>query len=298
MASRLVETVLINVEDFADSFLTCGTCLSAYNEADHAPKLLPCSHTVCRVCLERILDNINPHVGPGVFRCPICREGIAVPRAAAATGAAASPAASGADAFPPSFLVNQLRDLLASHRRDLVPKCSQHPTRELLYCETCDQAFCPSCVPPNSHGLRASPGAAGQRDASPSGEAAAASEGGAAGAGGHNVISFGIAMKRMSEILLYKAHICLERLGHAYDSVMTEMGHLEQNEEACLEVSAIFSKFCGMPPPLAHPLSSANIAVGFSVRLPSTCTCFAFNELLLSWLATSLPPLRSPGCAS
>ncbi|KAM3185415.1 hypothetical protein ACTXT7_006428 [Hymenolepis weldensis] len=56
MSSRLVETMMINVEDFADSFLTCGTCLSGYDSASHSAKLLPCSHTVCRTCLERILE--------------------------------------------------------------------------------------------------------------------------------------------------------------------------------------------------------------------------------------------------
>ena len=42
----LVETVSINYEDFNDSFLTCSTCLSMYDGAEHPPKLLPCSHTV------------------------------------------------------------------------------------------------------------------------------------------------------------------------------------------------------------------------------------------------------------
>lgn len=45
-AQALVETVSINYEDFNDSFLTCSTCLSMYDGAEHPPKLLPCSHTV------------------------------------------------------------------------------------------------------------------------------------------------------------------------------------------------------------------------------------------------------------
>ena len=55
MSSTLVETVSINCEDFNDSFLTCGTCLCTYDGTDRTPKLLPCSHTVCRSCLERIV---------------------------------------------------------------------------------------------------------------------------------------------------------------------------------------------------------------------------------------------------
>jgi tripartite motif-containing protein 2/3 len=55
MSSTLVETVSINYEDFNDSFLTCGTCLCVYDGQERTPKLLPCSHTVCRACLERIV---------------------------------------------------------------------------------------------------------------------------------------------------------------------------------------------------------------------------------------------------
>ena len=32
----------------------------------------------------------------------------------------------GVGAFPPSFIVNQLLDLMAQQRRDVIPKCSVH----------------------------------------------------------------------------------------------------------------------------------------------------------------------------
>merc|ERR1712004_914855 len=55
MSSTLVETVSIDYEDFNESFLTCGTCLCMYDATEHYPKLLPCSHTVCLDCLDRIV---------------------------------------------------------------------------------------------------------------------------------------------------------------------------------------------------------------------------------------------------
>ena len=131
MTSTLVETVSINYEDFNESFLTCGTCLCTYNGAEHTPKLLPCSHTVCLHCLGRIAamapsaihhnspptpstSAATPRDPPSpTFRCPICRELIHVPRG-------------GVPALPPSFLVNQLLDLMASQRREVIPKCSTH----------------------------------------------------------------------------------------------------------------------------------------------------------------------------
>lgn len=46
------------------------------------------------------------------FRCPICRELIVVPQNG------------GVQSLPPSFLVNQLLDLISTHRRrTLIPTC-------------------------------------------------------------------------------------------------------------------------------------------------------------------------------
>lgn len=131
-SSTLVETVSINYEDFTESFLTCGTCLYTYDGGEHSPKLLPCSHTICRICLERIVQAAGVRDNIGAFRCPICRESIQLPRG-------------GVHALPPSFLVNQLLDLMARQRREVIPKCSNHVSQELLFCETCDCVFCSIC---------------------------------------------------------------------------------------------------------------------------------------------------------
>ncbi len=193
MSSTLVETVSINYEDFNDSFLTCGTCLCMYDSDEHNPKLMPCSHTVCRSCLERIIeaqsrDNIT-------FRCPICRETITIPRG-------------GVTCFPPSFIVNQLLDLMQAQRRDIIPKCSVHPRQELMFCETCDTVFCVDCMG-GSHNGR--------------------------GSSAHTVIPFSIAIKRMSEILLYKASLCMRNLNNASEVVNEEILKLDSNAEKCIE---------------------------------------------------------------
>ncbi|CAG9102301.1 hypothetical protein JYU34_005884 [Plutella xylostella] len=184
MSSTLVETVSINYEDFNESFLTCGTCLCTYDGGEHTPKLLPCSHTVCLHCLTRIAASQTRDAGH--FRCPICRELITVPRG-------------GVAALPPSFLVNQLLDLMARQRREVIPQCSSHPGRELLFCETCDCVFCRHC-------------ADGPHSDTPC---------------DHTVVPFSIALKRMSEILLYRANECLSKLGSAREAVATELRRLE-----------------------------------------------------------------------
>ncbi|XP_063972988.1 tripartite motif-containing protein 2-like isoform X1 [Diachasmimorpha longicaudata] len=196
MTSMLVETVSINYEDFNESFLTCGTCLCVYDGSEHTPKLLPCSHTVCLHCLTRIAASQTREAGH--FRCPICRELITIPRG-------------GVPALPPSFLVNQLLDLMSRQRREVIPKCSVHVNQELLFCETCDTVFCTVCTGGSHAGT--SPGCTE-----------------------HTIIPFSIAIKRMSEILLYKANECISKLTQAQESVSTELERLDAAMERCLNV--------------------------------------------------------------
>jgi len=75
-----------------------------YDGNEHTPKLLQCSHTVCLHCLTRIAASQTRDTGS--FRCPICRELITIPRG-------------GVSALPPSFLVNQLLDLMSRQRREV-----------------------------------------------------------------------------------------------------------------------------------------------------------------------------------
>ncbi|XP_039296682.1 tripartite motif-containing protein 3 [Nilaparvata lugens] len=222
MSSTLVETVSINYEDFNESFLTCGTCLCMYDGGEHTPKLLCCSHTVCLHCLTRIAGAASQSQAgtargsqpgaqpppPATFRCPICRECITVPRG-------------GVAALPPSFLVNQLLDLMARQRREVVPKCSVHLNQELLFCETCDMVFCAQCV--------------GGNGTSHVTAAAAAANGTSSSTCEHTVIPFSIAIKRMSEILLYKANECISKLTAAEETVNGELQRLEQATQTCLE---------------------------------------------------------------
>ncbi|KAL3268863.1 hypothetical protein HHI36_007952 [Cryptolaemus montrouzieri] len=173
-----------------------------YDGGEHTPKLLQCSHTVCLHCLTRIAASQTRDTGS--FRCPICRELITIPRG-------------GVAALPPSFLVNQLLDLMSRQRREVIPKCSVHINQELLFCETCDSVFCTICTK-GSH-----------NDAADNCE--------------HTVIPFSIAIKRMSEILLYKANECISKLNRAQEKVRGELHRLESARETNLEqISIIFQQ--------------------------------------------------------
>lgn len=130
MASTLVETVSLDYADFQENFLICPTCVFDYDGDVRAPKLLRCSHTVCKECLHRIADDARSagldsfrfyHETNQIlfihllsFRCPICRQNIQIPP-------------EGISSLQPSFVINQLVDLMSRQRREVVPKCCKHP---------------------------------------------------------------------------------------------------------------------------------------------------------------------------
>merc|ERR1719499_2966661 len=181
-----------------------------FDAGEHSPKLLPCSHTICLECLTRIVATF---ARDSQFRCPICRELITIPRG-------------GVQALPPSFLVNQLLDLMSRQRREVVPKCSTHPNQELLFCETCDSVFCSTCT-----GGTHKP-AGGQEVPGDSTNTA-----------DHTVIPFSIAIKRMSEILIYKANECTAKLNTANDVVLEEMHRLDHSaDDSFASVNKLFEE--------------------------------------------------------
>lgn len=238
-SSTLVATVSINYEDFTEGFLTCGTCLYAYDQAEHTPKLLSCSHTICQSCLELIASSptLNNSTEAGCIKCPICRQNIAIPNG-------------GIGALPPSFLVNQLFDLVNKKPREFIPKCSVHIEQELLFCETCDCVFCDTCNNSNeSDDSLTTPSLITTTSTLSS-----------TGGGQRNqqqqqqnskqhinevctVIPFSTAIKRMSEILNYRSQQCSSKLDEARDNVQREIEKLESNcSNAFHDITSAFEK--------------------------------------------------------
>ncbi|KAM3719166.1 Tripartite motif-containing protein [Dirofilaria immitis] len=202
MASTFIETVNINLEDFSETFLTCATCLCTYDQERKKAKLLPCSHTVCLECLLR-MEQLPQVVETGIVRCPLCREIITLP-------------CGGSYAFPSSFLINQLLDLMQKQRKDVVPNCSIHQEEQLLYCEACDLVFCQHC---SSFSMR---------DCSD-----------------HTVIPFSIAIKRLSEIVVYRANQCVANLNTAAANVKCEIMQLDRNVDNVVDgLNASFQEIC------------------------------------------------------
>ena len=86
----------------------------------------------------------------------------------------------------------------------VVPKCSSHPGQELLFCETCDCVFCSLCTSEGHINTREAGAEGGNTSVTDSSRNSMETD--------HTVIPFSIAIKRMSEILLYKAKECTTKV--------------------------------------------------------------------------------------
>ena len=66
--------------------LECQICLENYdaNHADHLPKLLPCGHTFCASCIDKLLVNIRETKhATTIMKCPNCLKTKPTPSCAA-----------------------------------------------------------------------------------------------------------------------------------------------------------------------------------------------------------------------
>src|SRR6218665_609565 len=59
----------------------CSICLEVFRD----PRLLPCGHTFCTLCLQRLVDHCQPPYSWPIrgFACPLCRTFVLVPAAGA-----------------------------------------------------------------------------------------------------------------------------------------------------------------------------------------------------------------------
>ncbi|KAK7479992.1 hypothetical protein BaRGS_00028725 [Batillaria attramentaria] len=103
--------------------LTCGVCQEIYR----APRLLPCHHSFCLICIEGL---VNVH-GQS-FPCPVCRKPTRVP-------------VGGARVFPNNFWVTE-EDLQLARNSVDAAMCPNHSMELLIFlCTECDQAICLRC---------------------------------------------------------------------------------------------------------------------------------------------------------
>ncbi|XP_071504789.1 uncharacterized protein [Diadema antillarum] len=118
--------------------LECPICLTLFNQ----PKLLTCSHTFCKDCLERI-SQTEPN--QETIACPVCRKGTPVP-----SGDVGRLQTN----VPLSSLVDEVKTKMAAMSKILSEKvslkrrrkCKKHPNDdEECFCTGCREYFCLRC---------------------------------------------------------------------------------------------------------------------------------------------------------
>ncbi|XP_078611828.1 tripartite motif-containing protein 2-like [Branchiostoma floridae x Branchiostoma japonicum] len=121
--------------EITEEFLVCQICLEDFRQ----PKVLPCLHTFCQPCLERLLAT-EP---VGKLSCPECRQDVPLPE-------------NGVQGLKSNFLVGKLHDIMrqqpkvsgktSESQREGIPctACARGIPAE-FYCVECTDYLCNVC---------------------------------------------------------------------------------------------------------------------------------------------------------
>ena len=101
-----------NAPSVLTQHLECAVCMEIYKD----PRILPCSHTLCKVCLDGVVRNSS-------ITCPVCRAPHLLQ-------------SSGTDGFPRNLAIAGMVD-------SLCVECKM--THSEVSCRHCDQMVCQNC---------------------------------------------------------------------------------------------------------------------------------------------------------
>ena len=127
MAAKEVKKATVN--------LTCPICYQLFNN----PKYLPCHHSYCEQCLEKMQVQFK-------IICPECRKEATIP-------------AGGVKDLPNNFFINRMVDELVLKRKvegEEEVKCDECDEDEpvVAYCPECNMFFCQICNEPHKRSKR------------------------------------------------------------------------------------------------------------------------------------------------
>ena len=126
-----IQTLLDNLNED----LSCKICYEVYKK----PKQLPCLHSFCVACLNRLAETRALN---GKIQCPLCQREIDVPESGTFEN------------FPSSFYINSLLDVLAIKECGLTRvtcgNCDKK-SEQSSYCFDCSKFWCGECL--NGHNI-------------------------------------------------------------------------------------------------------------------------------------------------
>ncbi|XP_002735871.1 tripartite motif-containing protein 2-like [Saccoglossus kowalevskii] len=116
----------VKTEDLDQNFLQCAFCIERLRK----PKILPCLHTFCEVCLGQwVRKNV------GKLICPVCRNEYPLPE-------------KGIMGLPDNFFINNMIDFLEARKNgkaaSSVP-CHGCEKGAVTYCSDCTEFLCSDC---------------------------------------------------------------------------------------------------------------------------------------------------------
>ena len=121
-----IQTLLDNLNED----LSCKICYEIYKK----PKQLPCLHSFCVACLNRLAETRAVN---GKIQCPLCKKEVDVPESGTFEN------------FPSSFYINSLLDILAIKEcgatRVTCGNCDK-PNEQSSYCFDCSKFWCGECL--------------------------------------------------------------------------------------------------------------------------------------------------------
>ncbi|XP_008296737.1 tripartite motif-containing protein 59 [Stegastes partitus] len=130
---------LVSIMDNLEEDLTCSVCYSLFSD----PRILPCSHTFCKSCLDNLLQvSTNYSIWRPLrlpLKCPNCRSVVELPP-------------TGVDGLPSNV---SLRAIIEKYQRDSEPRppsCPVHHKQSLnIYCIQDRQLICGLCLTVGEH---------------------------------------------------------------------------------------------------------------------------------------------------
>nr|XP_054775340.1 E3 ubiquitin-protein ligase TRIM31-like [Lytechinus pictus] len=117
------------LEDTIAQSLECSICASTYTD----PKILPCSHTYCKGCLDKLLKfSHENNQNNQRIRCPVCRTETNVPN-------------QDVSKLPTNLaLRNIIEDMKKQHQPCTNCKSDDNP-HAVMYCQDCGKYLCTTC---------------------------------------------------------------------------------------------------------------------------------------------------------
>ncbi|XP_069004321.1 tripartite motif-containing protein 59 [Embiotoca jacksoni] len=125
--------------DSLEEDLTCSVCYSVFSD----PRVLPCSHTFCKTCLDNLLQVSTSHsiwrpLRPPL-KCPNCRGVVELPPA-------------GVDSLPTNVSLRAIIEKYQSDSEPRPPSCPEHRRQPLnMYCIQDRQLICGLCLTVGRH---------------------------------------------------------------------------------------------------------------------------------------------------